>query len=79
MVFEFVSGRVRSVQDIAGALVKIHEGAPLTIGQVAEVRLGPAPARGSGADAGRPAVILTLKKATGTNTLTLTAAVHRCR
>jgi HME family heavy-metal exporter len=69
------SGRVRSVQDIAGALVKIHEGAPLTIGQVAEVRVGPAPARGSGADAGRPAVILTLKKATGTNTLTLTAAV----
>jgi CzcA family heavy metal efflux pump len=69
------SGRVRSVQDIAGALVKIHEGAPLTIGQVAEVRLGPAPARGSGSDAGRPAVILTLKKATGTNTLTLTAAV----
>jgi CzcA family heavy metal efflux pump len=69
------SGRVRSVQEIAGALVKIHEGAPLTIGQVADVRLGPAPARGSGADAGRPAVILTLKKATGTNTLTLTAAV----
>ncbi len=69
------SGRVRSVDDIAGSLVKIHEGAPVTIGQVAEVRLGPAPARGSGADAGRPAVILTLKKAMGTNTLTLTEAV----
>ena len=42
------SGRVRSVHDIAGTMVKIHEGAPVTIGQVAEVRLGPAPRRGTG-------------------------------
>ncbi len=69
------SGRVRSVKDLAGALVKIHDGAPVTLGQVAEVRLGPAPERGSGADDGSPAVILTLKKATGTNTLAITAEV----
>jgi CzcA family heavy metal efflux pump len=69
------SGRVRSVADIAGSLVKIHEGAPVTIGQVADVRLGPAPKRGTGADGGLPAVILTLKKATGINTLSITAEV----
>ncbi|MEZ6164250.1 MAG: efflux RND transporter permease subunit [Phycisphaerales bacterium] len=66
------SGRVRSVQDIAGTVIKYHDGAPVTIGQVAEVRLGPAPKRGTGADAGLPAVVMTVLKAPGTNTLTIT-------
>ncbi|HKX45130.1 MAG TPA: efflux RND transporter permease subunit, partial [Planctomycetota bacterium] len=35
------SGRVRSVDDVARTLVRIHGGAPLTIGDVAEVLLGP--------------------------------------
>lgn len=69
------SGRVRSVHDIAGALIKIHDGAPVTIGQVAEVKLGAAPRRGTGADGGRPAVIMTLQKAPGTNTLAITETV----
>ena len=66
------SGRVRSVQDIAGTVIKYHDGAPVTIDQVAEVRLGPAPKRGTGADAGLPAVVMTVLKAPGTNTLTIT-------
>ncbi len=69
------SGRVRSVTDIEGTMVKIHQGAPVTIGQVAEVRLGPALKRGTGSDGGRPAVIMTIKKAPGTNTLAITAGV----
>ena len=69
------SGRVRSVDDIAGTLVKIHDGAPVTIGQVAEVRLGAAPRRGTGADGGRAAVVMTLQKAPGTNTLVITDEV----
>lgn len=69
------SGRVRSVDDISGALVKIHQGAPVTIGQVADVRLGPAQKRGTGADGGLPAVVLTLQKAPGTNTLTITERI----
>jgi CzcA family heavy metal efflux pump len=69
------SGRVRSVEDIAGTMIKIHETAPLTIGQVAEVRLGPAPKRGTGSDGGRPAVVMTLQKAPGTNTLAITEEV----
>ena len=44
------SGRVRSAADIAGTIIRVHEGTPLTIGQVAEVRLGAAPKRGTGAD-----------------------------
>jgi len=69
------SGRVRSVADIAGTVIKIHEGAPVTIGQIADVRLGPAPKRGTGADGGHPAVVMTLQKAPGTNTLKITEEV----
>ena len=69
------SGRVRSVDDIAGTMIKIHETAPVTIGQVADVRLGPAPMRGTGSDGGRPAVVMTLQKAPGTNTLAITKEV----
>ncbi|MBX3352959.1 MAG: efflux RND transporter permease subunit [Phycisphaeraceae bacterium] len=66
------SGRVRSVADIAGTVIKYHDGAPVTIGQVADVRLGPAPKRGTGADAGKPAIVMTVQKAPGTNTLAIT-------
>ena len=69
------TGRVRSIEDISGTMLKFHEGAPVTIGQVAEVRLGPAPKRGTGADGGRSAVVLTLQKAPGTNTLAITSEV----
>jgi CzcA family heavy metal efflux pump len=65
------SGRVRSAADIAGTVIKYRDGAPVTIGQVADVRLGPALKRGTGAEGGRPAVIMTVQKAPGTNTLVL--------
>lgn len=66
------SGRVRSAADVAGTVIKYHDGAPVTIGQVARVQLGPAPKRGTGADGGHAAVVLTLQKAPGTNTLVIT-------
>ena len=66
------SGRVRSIDDISGTVIKYHDGAPVTIGQVADVRLGPAPKRGTGADGGTPAVVMTVLKAPGTNTLVIT-------
>ncbi|MCP3918099.1 MAG: efflux RND transporter permease subunit [bacterium] len=69
------SGRVRNVDDIAGTMIKFHSGAPVTIGEVAQVRLGPAPKRGTGSDAGLPAVIMTVLKAPGTNTLAITESV----
>ncbi len=69
------SGRVRSVSDIAGTVIRYHDAAPVTIEQVADVRLGPALKRGTGADGGRPAVVLTVQKAPGTNTLVITDRV----
>ncbi len=71
------SGRVESAADIAGTVIKYHDGAPVTIGQVADVRLGPALKRGTGADSGRPAVVMTIQKAPGTNTLVITEEIDR--
>ena len=69
------TGRVNSVADIAGTTVRRIDGHSLTLGQVADVRLGAAPPRGAGAEAGRAAVVLSVQKSPGTNTLELTAAI----
>ncbi len=64
--------RVTGVSDVANTIVKYHDGAPVTIGQVADVRLGPALKRGAASEGAAPAVILTVQKSPGTNTLALT-------
>ncbi|MGE3173514.1 MAG: efflux RND transporter permease subunit [Planctomycetota bacterium] len=69
------TGRVRDVGDIAGTLVRYRKGSPITIGDVADVELGAAPKRGSAAADGSPAVVLSVQKSPGTNTLQLTAAI----
>ncbi|MBL8750552.1 MAG: efflux RND transporter permease subunit [Planctomycetes bacterium] len=69
------TGRVRSAADIAGTIVRYHDGHPVTIGQVADVALGATPKRGTAAEGGRPAVVLGVQKSPGTNTLALTAAI----
>ncbi len=68
-------GRVRSVEDVSGTVIAWHDGVPITIGDVAHVRLGAAPQRGTGADGGVPAVVMTIQKAPGTNTLAITDRV----
>lgn len=69
------TGRVASVADIAGTVVRFQDGSPITIGQVAEVVLGAAPKRGTAAEAGKPAVVLAVQKSPSTNTLLLTDAI----
>lgn len=72
------TGRVQSVEDIRDAIVKYTpEGVPITIGQVANVVVAGAPKRGTAAEGGRPAVILSVQKAPGVNTLALTDAIDR--
>ncbi len=71
------TARVQSVKDIEDTLIKYHEGAPVLIGQVADVVLGAAPQRGTAADRANPAVVLTVQKSPGTNTLALTSEVDR--
>jgi HME family heavy-metal exporter len=67
--------RVTSADSIRHAIVKYHDGAAVTIGQVADVQLGPSPKRGTAADAGLPGVVISVQKTPGTNTLALTEQI----
>lgn len=69
------TGRVRSLEDISGTLVRYHRGAAVTVGDVADVIIGGAPKRGTGSEAGMPAVIVSIQKAPGANTLALTRSI----
>lgn len=67
--------RVTGVESIRQSIVKYHNGAAVTIGQVADVQLGPAPKRGTAADRGLPGVVMSVQKSPGTNTLALTEQI----
>ena len=69
------TGRVRSIDDIRSTTVAFHEGAPVSIGEVADVVYAGALRRGTAAHGGRPAVVLSVQKAPGTNTLELTRQI----
>jgi len=71
------TARVQSADDIKNTLIKYYNGAPVLIGQVADVALGPAPKRGTAADRATPAVVISVQKSPGTNTLTLSAEVDK--
>jgi len=69
------TARVTSADDIKNTLVRIHNGAAVTIGQVADVQLGASPKRGTAADRALPAVVVSVQKSPGTNTLNLTTQI----
>jgi HME family heavy-metal exporter len=71
------TARVTSAQDIKRTLVRFQNGAAVTIGQVADVQLGAAPKRGTAADRAMPAVVISVQKSPGTNTLDLTGRIDR--
>ena len=64
--------RVTKAADIADTIIKYKDGVPVTIGQVADVRLGAALKRGDASQQGQPAVVISIQKSPGTNTLALT-------
>jgi len=69
------TARVTSAEDIKNTLVRIHNGAAVTIGQVADVQLGASPKRGTASDRALPAVVISVQKSPGTNTLNLTTQI----
>lgn len=69
------TAQVQRPEDIAASVLTWHDGMPVTIGDVAEVRLAPAVARGAASEKGIDAVILSVQKAPGVNTLALTNAL----
>lgn len=68
-------GRVASLKDIEDSVVKVVNGTPVTVRQVAEVKFGRPVLRGDASVQGNPGVILSVQKAPGADTLKLTEAV----
>lgn len=66
------TGRSTNVTDIGNSVVKIRNGKPVKISDVAKVEIGSSPKIGDAFLDEKPAVILTVLKQPNTNTLTLT-------
>jgi CzcA family heavy metal efflux pump len=68
--------RATTIEDIAQTVVTNVGGVPVTIGDVADVRLGARVKRGDASMNGRPAVILGIEKQPNANTVELTEQVE---
>jgi len=70
-------GRVTSVEDIEGLVVAVQGDVPVTLGQVAEVRIGPTLKRGEGSVDAKPGVVIGVLKQPGENTIDLTRRIDK--
>ncbi len=70
-------GRARSAEDLGATKVAMANGVPITVGMVGTVEAGVEPVRGTASYNGRPAVILSVQKQPGANTLELTATIDQ--
>ena len=70
-------GRAQGAADLASTFLRTEDGVPVTVGDVAEVREGAEPKRGTASYKTRPAVILSLQKQPDANTLALTREIDR--
>ena len=68
-------GRSRDPGDVAAVVVRVRDGVPLRVGDLAEVSWGPEPVRGTASYRNEPAVILSVQKQPGANTLELTEQI----
>ncbi|MEJ7625227.1 MAG: efflux RND transporter permease subunit [Ferruginibacter sp.] len=64
--------RTNDINEIANTVVSATDGAVVTLGQVADVKLGGGIKRGDGSFNGKPAVILSIEKQPTASTITLT-------
>ncbi len=69
--------RARTVEDLAAAVVRVDDGVPLRVGDLSRVTVGAAPRRGTASFSGQPAVVLSVQKQPGFNTLELTRELDR--
>ena len=70
-------GRIASLEDLRRTVIAVRKGVPITIANVAEVVLGAEVKRGDGAFAMDPAVIGTISKMFGADTVATTAKVEQ--
>ena len=71
------TGRVQRLDDIAQTVLAVREGTPVTLGDVADVKIGAATRLGDGSANANRAVILTVQKQPNTNTLELTERIDQ--
>lgn len=68
-------GRTNDIKEIGKSVIKIHNGNPIKVEDVAEVKIGSSLKIGDGSFKGQPAVIMTVMKQPETNTLELTETI----
>ena len=68
-------GRTSDIAEIGKSIIKMQNGNPIKISDVAEVKIGAALKIGDGSLKGEPAVIMTVMKQPSTNTLELTETI----
>ncbi len=69
-------GAVASIDDIRNTVVGLHFGRPVFVRDIAQVEEGPRTKRGDGSYQGKPAVIMTIQKQPGADTVAITRAVE---
>ena len=69
-------GRTTRIEDLRSLVVTVREGQAITLGQVATVDFAPRFKRGDAGADGKPAVILSIQKQPGADTVPLTKAVE---
>lgn len=72
-----VLGRAKNLEDLQRTVVVNREGSPVLLSQVADVQFGAAIKRGDASVNAKPAVILTVEKQPGANTITLTDEIEK--
>jgi CzcA family heavy metal efflux pump len=72
-----ILGRAGDADDLANTVVRAGDPVPITVRQVADVRLAGPVKRGEGSVNGRPAVILSVQKQPGADTLGLSERIDR--
>jgi|CXWL01.1.fsa_nt_gi CzcA family heavy metal efflux pump len=65
-------GRAQTTEDLGNTVIAVRAGQPITVAQVADVRVAAKPKRGEGSANAEPAVILAVMKQPDANTLELT-------
>lgn len=70
-------GRTTDVEELGNTLVKMRNGSPVMLADVADVKIAPAQRMGNASQNGKPAVILSVSKQPNINTLEVTEAIEK--